>query len=175
MKYPLCSEIAKFWHIVWAITALIRLPFNIQQCSETHPCSIPTNVLLKCYRNLFTLHFFLFLLSSLKIASSRWLTYFCCSVWFSFNYSNYSALITGIIPRMLVFFLMLLLLRLHSFGASMKPTNDLGMVLVVLVRARFQDFSSGSWADLIVESCPLAWPWETWVALIMSWKKEGFF
>lgn len=41
----------------------------------------------------------------------------------AFNYSNYHALIAGIVPRMLTFFLMLLLYRLHRLLASMLPSN----------------------------------------------------
>lgn len=51
------------------------------------------------------------------------MTYFSCNICLAFNYSNYHALIAGIVPRMLTFFLMLLLYRLHRLLASMLPSN----------------------------------------------------
>lgn len=53
------------------------------------------------------------------------MTYFLCNICLAFNYSNYSTMITGIVPRMLTFFLMLLLYRLHRLFASMLPSNYL--------------------------------------------------
>lgn len=51
------------------------------------------------------------------------MTYFPCNICLAFNYGNYSTMITGIVPRMLTFFLMLLLYRLHRLFASMLPSN----------------------------------------------------
>lgn len=93
--------------------------------SQSRPCA---SVIEMCLPSIKTN----FLSTLIKVVPSGWLTYFCSSVWFAFNDSNYSALITDIVPRMLVFFLMLLLPRFHCCEASMMPVNVPGVVWVVL-------------------------------------------
>lgn len=77
-------------------------------------CPITADFSLTWDTNLFTFDILLseFLLSTLiNIAPSGWPTYFCCRAGLAFNDSNYRALITGVVPRMLGFSLMFLLRR----------------------------------------------------------------
>lgn len=114
---------------VWAMAAPMGLP-PVSRHTESHPCRIPTAFFVKYDAQLFTFDtnfFFLpFAFHSHQDCTEWWLTYFCRNVGFACNYSNYSALITGFVPRMSGFFVLLLLPRLHSVGASGKSANDGG-------------------------------------------------
>lgn len=74
-----------------------------------------------CFRSHYTIFFMSFHLHQGYTAQRT--TYFSCNICLAFNYSNYHALIAGAVPRMLTFFLMLLLYRLQRLFASVLPSN----------------------------------------------------
>lgn len=133
---------------------------------ETQPSRSPGNFLFKCYRNLkpvYLLPFFFFLLSPSLHQAHDWPTFAAVL--------NLLLIIAITVPWSLawppgcwLFFLMLLLARLHGPSASMRPANEPGTGLAVLWtscrsgRACFQD------SPVVARSYSITQTGEAWTA-----------